>query len=217
MKMCTRDCDGYCQRHFRHGGRCCYHFHHPYYHEVYWSQMPTVTSVLLSSFSLVSLTDSTATGLNSRIWMTTDRTHVAVAAAARRSWEAHQDVVPPPLAAMHIPHSECRDNEFGLSSIEMGWVRIGLSAYRRQRRRPRGPGPVPVVEFDPSSWREIVFKLNSTPRLGGKMVGTSLAVEGRSESADRVGLATDGRILFFFTYQSGRQASLRRWSQHDDR
>ena len=79
--------------------------------------MPTVTSALLLSFALVSLTDSTATVLDSRIWMTmtTDRTHVVVAAAAaaRRSWVAHQDVVPPPLAAMHIPHCECRDNVFG--------------------------------------------------------------------------------------------------------
>ena len=125
MKMCTRDCDGYCQRR---GHHCCYHSHHPHYHEVYWNQMPTARSALLLSFALVSLMDSTATVLDSRIWMTmtTGRTHVAV--AARRSWAAHQDVVPPPLAAMHIPHCECRDNVFGWSSIGMGWV------YRYRRR-----------------------------------------------------------------------------------
>ena len=77
--------------------------------------------------------------------MTTDRTHVAVAAAARRSWEAHQDVVPPPLAAMNIPHSECRDNVFEKSSIEMAFAWV----YRRR------------LSF-PSTEAGNFFKLNST-------------------------------------------------------
>ncbi len=108
------DCDGVvdCPQHrHSHQGGCCYCHHFcqrlrsRQYREEYWNQMPAVTSELLLSSSPASLIDSTGDSMDHN-----DDSVDDVGGVARRGEEARQDVEPPPLAAMHIPHFGYMDN-----------------------------------------------------------------------------------------------------------
>ncbi len=76
--------------------------------------MPAVTSELLSSSSPASLIDSTGDSMDHNDDDDDDVDSVDdVGGAARRGGEARQDVEPPLLAAMHIPHFGCMDTDAG--------------------------------------------------------------------------------------------------------